>query len=207
MIRLLLISLAILNFSFTTSERGKGFIKEREDFKNYAYWDHRLWAIGYGNTYYETGQRVKKGDYITRERGEKLFEFILKEYESGVSDLVSSNINQSQFDALVSYSYNRGLRSLERSRLLKMINQNAKQAGIKEQFSIEWGSNENYKNGLIKRRRLEAEMYFSDEPPDIIIEKKERTFNTYLILIILLLCVILFLVLRKKLKVTITPIP
>ena len=33
----------------------------------------KVWTIGYGNTFYENGTKVKQGDKITKERADQLF--------------------------------------------------------------------------------------------------------------------------------------
>lgn len=66
-------------------------------------------TIGYGNTYYENGITVKKGDpIISLVRAEQLFNNILKTFEALVNQEYSENLNQNQFDALLHYVYNVG---------------------------------------------------------------------------------------------------
>jgi lysozyme len=191
--------------NLSTSEKGKSFIKERESFRSYAYWDNKGWAVGYGNTYYQNNRPVKKGDRITREEGEKLFDFIIVDFETAVNDNVSTKLNQNQFDALVSYSYNRGINSLRKSTLLKMVNQNPNNQNIYNQFILEWGTNQEFKNGLIRRRKMEAEMYFSDydPPPEPITEEQKQTNKNIFYLIFSVLLVLLFVLKNRIVKITI----
>ncbi|WP_321154272.1 lysozyme, partial [Serratia nevei] len=53
-------------------------------------------------------------------------------YEQGVNQLVKVRITQGQFDALVSFAYNLGLRSLSTSTLLKKLNAGDKQGAADE---------------------------------------------------------------------------
>jgi len=48
-----------------------------------------------------------------------------------------------------------------------MVNANPDNGAIAAQFEIEWGSNNMYRNGLINRRRQEAELYFKPVFDDI----------------------------------------
>jgi lysozyme len=143
------------------------FIKAREGVVLHAYNDGTGFAIGYGNTYYEDGSMVKGGDIITQERADALFVVIGNKFANWVNNVLNKRVNQNQFDALVSYAYNRRIGSLSRSNLLKMVNANPDNGAIAAQFEIEWGSNNMYRNGLINRRRQEAELYFKPVFDDI----------------------------------------
>lgn len=179
---------------FTTSEAGKEFIKEREGFSELAYFDG-TWTIGYGNTYYPDGQKVKQGDRITRQQGSQIIDFVLaKDFEPVVNKVVVSDINQSQFDALVSYAYNRGNQRLKTSQLLKMVNQNPQNEAIRRQFVKEWGTNTRFKNGLIRRRKQEADLYFSEttSQPQPEFRPEPKKHSKWIILIISLVLLLGF---------------
>jgi len=94
-----------------------------------------VWTIGYGNTYYEDGSFVKEGDAITQNRAHELFAYLLPVYESGVNSSVRSQLNQNQFDALVSFTYNVGVGNLKSSTLLKKVNINPNDATIVNEFA------------------------------------------------------------------------
>ncbi|WP_337045446.1 lysozyme [Emticicia sp. 17c] len=145
-----------------TSQEGINFLKAREGYRPKAKTDGAKYTIGYGNTMWEDGSPVREGQTITEARAEQLFRNILADFEKDVTALVSAKLTQSQFDALVSYAYNRGSYKFANTTLLKMVNANPNDPNIRKQFEIEWGTNTTYKNGLIKRRRLEAELYFSN---------------------------------------------
>jgi lysozyme len=144
------------------SASGLEFLKQKEGLRLVAYTlgDGR-YTIGYGNTFYEDGSPVKAFDSITKERADRLFAAIVAKFESEVSSLILTKVTQAQFDALVSYAYNRGVSSLANSTLLSMVNANPNNPAIAQQFVTEWGSNSAYKNALIARRQQEADLYFS----------------------------------------------
>jgi lysozyme len=146
----------------TVSNNGLEFLKQKEALRLTAYNLGDGWTIGYGNKFYENGGPVKQFDTITRARAESLFNNIVKNFASEVNKLVFSKVRQSQFDALVSYAYNRGIGKFRSSNLLKMVNQNPQNEAIRQQFVIEWGTNQTFKNALIERRKKEADLYFSD---------------------------------------------
>lgn len=141
---------------------GRKFLQDREGLRLTAYNNGDKWTIGYGNTYYKDGSSVKRGDTITQAQAETLFNNILVEFENDVSKrVVPAQLTQNQFNALVSYAYNRGSYRFANTKLLDMVIANPNNAAIKEQFAIEWGTATKFKTALINRRKLEANLYFT----------------------------------------------
>ena len=119
-------------------------------------------TIGFGNTYYPNGQKVKLTDpAITIEKAEELLKFLLVTYEKAVDSFCRDDISQSQFDALVSFAYNLGTGALQKSTLIKKVNANPKDVTIDDVF-LKWNkANGRVLAGLTKRRQAEANLYFS----------------------------------------------
>lgn len=119
-------------------------------------------TIGYGNTYYPSGAKVKLTDpAITEIVAEALLKFLLGSYEKDVDSFCRDDINQNQFDALTSFAYNCGPRNLKSSTLLKKVNANPNDPTIKAEF-LKWDkANGRVLAGLTKRRQAEADLYFS----------------------------------------------
>lgn len=140
----------------------KELVKEFEGCKLSAYkCPAGIWTIGFGNTIYENGKAVKEGDKITLERAEQLLEIILIKFIQQVGEVVKSEINQNQKDALTDFAYNCGVGNLKSSTLLKKVNKNPKDPTIKDEF-LKWNkSNGKVLNGLTKRRQAESNLYFS----------------------------------------------
>jgi lysozyme len=68
-----------------------------------------VWTIGFGNTFYQNGKKVKQGDIISYDEAIDLFFFVLgKSIEKVREDLGGVIIPQNHFDTLVSLSYNLG---------------------------------------------------------------------------------------------------
>ena len=76
-----------------------------------------VWTIGYGHI-----KGVSEGMSITQEQAEQMLLDELKEYENYINELVTVNLSQNQFDALVSWVYNLGPANLQSSTLLKVLN-------------------------------------------------------------------------------------
>ncbi|MER0442771.1 lysozyme [Emticicia sp. W12TSBA100-4] len=144
------------------SANGLSFLKKREGLELQAYNKDGVWTIGFGNTFYENGKPVQKGDTITVERANSLFNTIAKRFAKDVVALLTVKITQNQFDALVSLAYNIGIPRFKSSSLLKKVNINPADSSIKTEF-LKWAYSQNkILSGLVNRRNLEADLYFSD---------------------------------------------
>lgn len=145
------------------SKEGLDFIKRHEALRLCPYLDATgTPTIGYGNTFYTDGTRVTINDScISEEKANKLFLDVLKGFEGFVSQKVVKSVTQAQFDALVSLCYNIGKGAFGSSTLLKRVNTNPLDEDIKYQFSRWKYSKGKVLGGLIRRRKEEAEMYFS----------------------------------------------
>jgi lysozyme len=120
-------------------------------------------TIGVGSTYYEDGTRVKLTDSpITKERALELFKNTLSTYEKGVDSFTRDDINQNQFDSLVSFAYNLGTQALKGSTLLKKVNINPNDPSIAKEFAKWTRAGGKVLKGLINRRADEATLYFKN---------------------------------------------
>ena len=140
------------------SDNGLKFLMNNEGVVLKPYLDTKgIPTIGVGNTFYEDGSKVKMTDPpITEKRAMELFRWVLKQYELAVYSNTRDDINQNQFDALVSFTYNVGVNAFKNSTLLKRINANASQQSITNAFMM-W----NKPKEIIGRRKREVELYFS----------------------------------------------
>ena len=137
-----------------TSRTGIELIKKFEGCVLTAYkCPAGIWTIGYGHT---TG--VKEGQTITNKEAEALLKQDLLTFETYVSNLVTVEINQNQFDALVSFCYNLGPGNLKTSTLLKLLN-NGNFEGAAEQFDRWVYAGGKKLSGLIKRRAAEKALF------------------------------------------------
>jgi lysozyme len=119
-------------------------------------------TIGYGNTYYPDGKRVTLLDKdITKEYAFEMFKEVANRFAKRVDKLVTSEINQNQFNALVSFAYNVGTGNFASSTLLKKVNKNPNDLSIRYEF-LKWNkAGGKVLNGLTNRRNEEADIYFS----------------------------------------------
>ncbi|MCC6288763.1 MAG: lysozyme [Chitinophagaceae bacterium] len=143
------------------SKTGLAFIGKEEGCILKPYLDSvGVPTIGFGNTYYENGVRVKLSDPpISKDRALSLFLNILSLYEKTVWSNTRDDINQNQFDALVSLTYNIGVNAFKKSTVLKLVNKNPADIKITDAFKM-W-KNAGGKPILLNRRIREAKLYFS----------------------------------------------
>ena len=95
------------------SEKGLNLIKQFEGCRLRAYQcSAGVWTIGYGHT-----ARVKQGQTITQAQAEEYLKQDCRKFENYVNNKayvpVTAQLNQNQFDALVSFAFNCGQGNLK----------------------------------------------------------------------------------------------
>lgn len=126
-------------------------------------------TIGFGNTYYEDGTKVKLSDPpITKERAIELRNNIINKFCEDVCNLLDVTLNQNNFDILISVVYNIGIANFKKSTLRKVINDNGSVEDIRIQI-LRWNKVRKdgklvVSNGLTKRRKKEAAAWQEDQP-------------------------------------------
>jgi len=139
-------------------------IKHFEGFSATAYHDSidapSIDTIGYGSTTYPNGTKVKVGDKpITEAQAIEYLTFEVNQKAAAVNRLVTSQLTDNQFGALVSFAYNLGEGNLASSTLLKKVNANPKDPSIQLEFDKWIYSNHLPVKGLETRRRAEWKLY------------------------------------------------
>jgi len=150
------------------SQKGLSLIKTFEGLRLEAYRDVAgVWTIGYGSTYFHDGKKVKPGDKLSGEtQADALIRNTLGQYEDAVNQCVKAPLNQNQFDALVSFTYNEGVGALQESTLLVKLNEkNYEAAAI---HFLAWDKITDPQTGkkiicdtLVKRRKEESRLFLS----------------------------------------------
>ena len=139
-----------------TSDKGIDLIKKYEGFRSKAYrCSANVLTIGFGHTL-----NVKSTDVISLDEAEYFLrqDVAFAEKEVNKHNL---NINQNQFDALVSFVFNLGVGNFARSTLLRKIKSNPNDPTIRKEFERWIYAGGKVLNGLVRRRREEAELYFT----------------------------------------------
>lgn len=143
-----------------TSDVGIELIKEFEGFSSRPYLcPAGVPTIGYGSTRYPDSTRVQMTDKsISETEATRILADTLIDYETGVLKCVEVDLNQNEFDALVSFSYNLGIPNLKRSTLLKKLNDEDRD-GAADEFMKWTRANGQVLPGLVKRREAERKLF------------------------------------------------
>ncbi len=117
-------------------------------------------TIGYGTTMYPNGKLVTLDDpSITEDQGNwLLFEDVLRDFVPDINELVTDEVTQNQFDAIVSFTYNVGSYALETSTLLEYVNEDLNQQAADEFPKWIYADGE-VMPGLVERRDTERSLY------------------------------------------------
>lgn len=113
----------------------------------------QVWTIGYGHT-----KGVKAGDTCTKEQAEAWLLEDCEDAERAVQRLVTVPINQNQFDALVSFTFNLGSGNLTASTLLRKLN-SGDYVGAALEFSKWVKGGGRVLPGLVTRRKAEQNLF------------------------------------------------
>ena len=119
-----------------------------------------VWTIGFGTTVYPNGIKVMKGDTCTEAQAKTYMAHDLKKFEATVNKAVTVQLNQNQFDALVSLAYNIGTNAFSGSTLVKKLNSNDFR-GAADQFDIWVNAGGKRMQGLVNRRAKEKALFLS----------------------------------------------
>ena len=88
-------------------------IKDFEGERLIAYQDSvGIWTIGIGHTGKVDGKNICQGMKITSQKSEELLKADIEYFENAVNK-INFLLNQNQFDALVSFSFNCGIGNLQ----------------------------------------------------------------------------------------------
>ena len=141
-----------------TSDKGIDLIKKYEGFRAKAYrCSANVLTIGFGHTL-----NVKSTDVITLDEAEHFLRQDVGFAEKEVNRH-NLNINQNQFDALVSFVFNLGVGNFARSTLLRKIKSNPNDPTIRKEFERWIYTGGKVLNGLVRRRKEEADLYFTKQ--------------------------------------------
>ena len=120
-----------------------------------------VWTIGYGQTGSYYGKKVRKGMTTTKALAHAwLRDHSIKTYEDAVAKAVKVPLNQNQFDALVSFTYNVGVGALKQSTALRKLNQ-GDYTGAADALTMWTKCNGKVLAGLVRRRKEERALFLT----------------------------------------------
>ena len=140
------------------SQLGINIIHRYEGYRDKPYvCPAGIWTVGYGHAI----GRVLPPEWnrtLTLDEVNDLLVSDLRKFEAGVLRYCKGPMRQSQFDGLVSFSFNLGLGVLQRSTLRMKFNR-GDYAGAANQFKRFTRANGMVLSGLVKRRNAEHELF------------------------------------------------
>ena len=143
------------NLHLQLSPSGLSLIETFESKRNKAYQDIKgIWTIGYGHTGPEVVSTLVWSD---TQCNWALQEDVLWAAKA-IQDNVSVVLNQNQFDALVSFTFNVGIGSFNNSTLLHLLNK-GDYDGVALQFVHWMYAGTVISTGLLRRRKAEAALF------------------------------------------------
>ena len=160
------------------SQNGINLVKRFEGCRLTAYKPvaaEKYWTIGYGHY----GPDVQKGQKITQGKAEQLLKSDLVRYEDYVQRYVKFDMNQNQFDALVSFCYNCGASSLQ-----NLVRNRTPETVAQKMLAYNKGAGGVVLAGLKKRRQAEQELFLRpvaaakvEQEDDEMVEKSKIIVN------------------------------
>ena len=140
------------------SQEGLALIKRFEGCRLKAYrCSANVLTIGYGHT-----GGVKEDDAISQPEADELLKEDIAKFEKYVDDNVMVELNQSQFDALVAWTFNLGVGNLRSSTMLKKLNESDYDSVPSEMKRWNKAAGKTL-DGLIRRRKAEGLLFENKE--------------------------------------------
>lgn len=140
---------------------GIKLITDHEGVRLSAYQDSAgVWTIGYGHT-----ATARRGMKITKADAIRLLSRDVTRFEACVDDAVTADLTQPQYNALVSFAFNRGCNGFRASKLLALINEArfSEAADVWLTSAVTAGGKP--LRGLVKRRKNEVAMFNAPGAP------------------------------------------
>jgi lysozyme len=155
------------------------FIRKKEGFFQRAYrCPAGVWTIGYGTIRWDLKTPVKPGETITREEAERQLAIEVQRVADAVTEAVTVELTQNEFDALVSFGYNVGIgwitgKGHAQATMIKLLNKGKYDVvpGQLLLFSRTIGGKS--LPGLLTRRKEEAQMWLAQDHAPVVAAAQE----------------------------------
>ncbi len=142
-------------------------------------------TVGWGHAEKERHSQFKKGQKISIQQAEKLFQEDLAEAEDGLNTILNDwgqqgiyiNVTQGMYDSMVSMIFNMGIGNFRKSEFIQLVKQN-KLKEAKDRI-LTTGISKRY-SGLTMRRQKEARMFNYDNIVKLVREFVRKEINKIL---------------------------
>lgn len=99
------------------------------------------------------------GDIITQDEADTFLASDVARFESFLNRVISHPVTQNQFDALLDFTYNVGMQTLYKSKLLGLVNDGMMRTAADDLLNFCHDSNGIYLQDLYDRRMAERELF------------------------------------------------
>lgn len=141
-----------------TNKNGLLLIKSFEGLRLRAYRDAvGIWTIGYGTT-----RNVRPGMTISEEQALTFLQEDLARFEKSINESVKVPINDNQFSALASFTYNVGSGAFRSSTLLRKLNRGDVRRAADELLRWDKAGGRSLA-GLTRRRKAERALFLGED--------------------------------------------
>ncbi len=150
-------------------------IQSIEGFRAIPYWDYSQWTVGFGTECPQEDLDRYKKEGIPLAEALALFDTHIEKYEKAVNKFIDKHgltLSQTQFDALVSYTYNLGSGSLNKESytIVQALLSGARDNELIYAFSVYCMAGGEFQPGLMRRRLAEANLFlhgvYDEYPPE-----------------------------------------
>lgn len=139
-----------------TSYNGIAFLKQQEGvrYKAYKLAGEQYYTIGVGHSFDPT---INANTVWNDAQVDAALKKDLEKFEKYVEQYVTIPLNQDMFDALVSYTFNRG-----KGGIIELSKNSHTVQEYADNIVKYWGKAERYKKALTKRRQAERELFLGN---------------------------------------------
>lgn len=137
------------------SQHGIDLIRGFEGLELSAYLDQgNVCTVGYGHT----GPDVYLGRIVNEDEAEALLESDIAKAERALNSLLTVQLTQNEYDALVSFVFNVGVPKFQASTLLALLNKSDRE-GAAENILLWHHVHKEDNKGLMARRQQECDLF------------------------------------------------
>jgi len=143
------------------NENGLALLRAFEGFRAQSYRDVAgVWTIGYGHTGRAGPPEVTPQSRMTEPEARALMKRQAEAFAKAVRSMLTRELTDDQFSALVSFAFNVGETNFRRSSVLKAVNA-GDDAAVARRLGLWVKSGGKVWPGLVRRRAAEAALYIS----------------------------------------------
>ena len=145
------------------SKLGLNLIKGFEGFRGKSYrCPAGVWTIGYGHTSMAGPPAVRAGQIMSRAEADRVLAHNIEKFAAQLRPLITADLTDNQFSALVSFAYNVGVGGFRNSGVRRAVNAEQHKS-VPRRLALWVKAGGRTLPGLVKRRSAEAALYMTPD--------------------------------------------